>query len=267
MRAGGVSAHAGLFPHPPGHWRRRPGAQRTGNSRRHFPRQQARAGLRPLWNGGGGGARHRTHPRRLDHRQFQLALDLLHQSAGRLAVALFDPPHGRGSTLPERGTEKNRPRGFHGPGADIHRRRLSGIRAGQGPGKGLVWRSEHHRICHHRGRFAVGVCLVGMAARRPHCRSQAAEEPQFRHRRLPPVCAGHGAVWNHGPDPAVSPGAAGVYRRARGHGSVSRGAGADADHALSRTELSAPTSSIRACWSRSAMPSQRPASSTSPAWI
>ena len=43
-----------------------------------FPDREARHGLRAVWHGGGGGARHRAHAGRLDHRQLQLALDFLH---------------------------------------------------------------------------------------------------------------------------------------------------------------------------------------------
>jgi len=67
-----------------------------------FPVEKRGAACR-LRHGRGGGAHHRPHPRRLDHRQLFLALDLLHQPAlGVLAlfmVNLFveDPPYIRAS--------------------------------------------------------------------------------------------------------------------------------------------------------------------------
>ncbi len=48
-----------------------------------FSRQEARHGDGGLRHGRGGGAHHRSHPGRLDHRQLLVALDLLHQRAGR----------------------------------------------------------------------------------------------------------------------------------------------------------------------------------------
>ena len=78
-----ASRAADRLSRPAGHRRRRHGDQRAGDPGRHVPAGEARAGVRAL--------RHRRHrraggrpdARRLDHRQFLLALDLLHQRAGR----------------------------------------------------------------------------------------------------------------------------------------------------------------------------------------
>ena len=56
-----------------------------------FPARKARHGHGGLRHGRGGGAGHRPHPGRLDHRQLQLALDLLHQHPGRDALAGCSP--------------------------------------------------------------------------------------------------------------------------------------------------------------------------------
>ena len=71
--------------------RRRLAALRTGHPGRHVLRRKARHGFRGLRHGGGGGARHRPHAGRLDHRQLQLALDLLHQPAGRACSRCSSP--------------------------------------------------------------------------------------------------------------------------------------------------------------------------------
>ncbi len=79
--------------------RRRTAAFRTSHPGRHVSHRKARPGVRGLWHGRGGRARHRSHARRLDYRQLQLALDLLHQPAGRPALAVFHQPPGGRSAL------------------------------------------------------------------------------------------------------------------------------------------------------------------------
>ena len=87
--------------------RRRPRAVRAGHPRRHLPRRKARPGLRRLRHGGRRRARHRPHAGRLDHRQLQLALDLLHQCAHRPVLPVAQLAHGGGPTLlcPPRGRQ------------------------------------------------------------------------------------------------------------------------------------------------------------------
>ena len=75
------------------------------------------------------GARHRADPRRLSHRQLLLALDLLHQRAGRHAFADPHLAHGRRSTLDRRctGAGQTFAGRLYGPEPD---RRRSGSLAG-----------------------------------------------------------------------------------------------------------------------------------------
>src|ERR1700722_944463 len=68
--------HSGQDPAGPRRWRT--GSQRTGDPGRYVSGGTTRPGIRPLWHGGGGRTRDRADPGRLDHRQLQLALDLLH---------------------------------------------------------------------------------------------------------------------------------------------------------------------------------------------
>ena len=62
-------------------------AERASDPGRHVSPRQARHGVRRVRHGRGAGAGHRPDTRRLDHRQFQLALDFLHQHSGRHSFA------------------------------------------------------------------------------------------------------------------------------------------------------------------------------------
>ena len=84
VRTRAVARNAGVLPHHAGSGRRRACHQRAGDSRRHVYARKARHGVCGLRHGGGAGARDRPDARRLDHRQLQLALDFLHQRAGRV---------------------------------------------------------------------------------------------------------------------------------------------------------------------------------------
>ena len=95
VRPRALAAPAHLLPRSAGSRRRRPPAQRAGHPRRHLPPAQARPGLRRLRHGRRPRPRHRPHPRRLDHRQLQLALDLLHQRPHRHPLPLPHLPHRR----------------------------------------------------------------------------------------------------------------------------------------------------------------------------
>ncbi len=57
-----------------------------------FPKETARSRHGRLWHRHPAGAHPRPHARRMDHRQLQLALDLLPQPAGRRALAVPDEP-------------------------------------------------------------------------------------------------------------------------------------------------------------------------------
>ena len=72
-----------------------------------FPAEKRGMAFRNVRHGGGGGAGYRTHAGRLDHRQFQLALDLLHQHSGRVTVAVSDVALRGRSALAE--TKKSAP--------------------------------------------------------------------------------------------------------------------------------------------------------------
>ncbi len=63
--------------------RRRVAADGAGHSGRHFSAATARLGVCALWHHGDHGADHRSDPGRVDHLQLFLAVDFLHQSAGR----------------------------------------------------------------------------------------------------------------------------------------------------------------------------------------
>ena len=79
VRARPESPHADRVPHSSRRGRRRLAAERAGHPRRHLCSRQARHGIRRLWHSGGDGSGHRSNTWRLDHRQFYLALDFLHQ--------------------------------------------------------------------------------------------------------------------------------------------------------------------------------------------
>ena len=83
VRARAESGDADLLSRAARSRRRRHGAERAGDARRHLPAAEALAGLRALRHRGDRRADHRADARRLDHRQFFLALDLPHQRADR----------------------------------------------------------------------------------------------------------------------------------------------------------------------------------------
>ena len=94
VRPGAVAAHAGLLPRAAGSGRRRSCAERAGHPRRHLLAQGPRQGLCDVWAGSGVRAGDRAYAGRLDHRQLQLALDLLHQRADCDPEPLPDQPAG-----------------------------------------------------------------------------------------------------------------------------------------------------------------------------
>ena len=69
VRPGALAAAADLLPHPARARRRRPAAHLAGHPGGKFPQGKARHGHGGLRHGRGGGARHRPHAGRLDHRQ------------------------------------------------------------------------------------------------------------------------------------------------------------------------------------------------------
>ena len=84
------SGHAHRLPRAARRRWRRTATQRAGHSCRHFPSRQARHGIRRLRHRRSHRPCHRSHSRRLDHRQLHLALDFFHQHPGRHS---FTPAH------------------------------------------------------------------------------------------------------------------------------------------------------------------------------
>ena len=83
VRARAQSADADLLPRASGHRRRGHGAERAGDARRHFSREQAPDRIRALRGRRAGGTDRRSDARRLAHRQSVLALDFPHQRPDR----------------------------------------------------------------------------------------------------------------------------------------------------------------------------------------
>jgi len=138
LRHGPEPAAAYHSPHPAGHRRRRPSAAGAGRAPGKLPAGEARPGHGGLRDGDSRGADHRPHPRRLDHGQLFLALDLLHQRPDRRARPCPAEHVPRGPSLPEAG--QVREDRLLRPGADGHRHRRFPARDRQRPGSGLVRR-------------------------------------------------------------------------------------------------------------------------------
>ena len=100
VRHGAHPGTADLLPRPAGARRRRAAAHLAGHPGGEFSAREAGHGDGGLRHGRGGGAGHRSHPRRLDHRQLQLGLDLLHQPSGRHPLAGADLLADSRSALP-----------------------------------------------------------------------------------------------------------------------------------------------------------------------
>ena len=236
LRPRAHAAHPYLRPHPARPRRRRPRPQRTGHPRRHLPPREARPGLRRLRYGRSLRPRHRPHPRRLDHRQLQLALDLLHQPPRRPALPLPKQPHRRRPTpprRPQRSLKTSQDR-LHGTRPRSPRRRPPGIHPRQRPGKRLVQRRRHPHLLHRRHRTAHLVHLLGVVPPRPHRRHQAPKKPQLRHRRLPPTHPRNGALRLNRPNPAISANPARLLSRTRRRSALPRRLHAHGNDAHSR---------------------------------
>ena len=155
--------------------RRRPAAQRAGHPGRHFPARQARHGVRRLRHGRGGRAGDRADARRLDHRQLQLALDLLHQHPLRRTLSLLltsllvaDPPwlKGKKSGGIEGGLHRLRPaRAGSGRAAGRSRQRRA---------RRLVFNSLYRRSRCHCRHLPDRRLLLGTAPQKSHHRSPSA---------------------------------------------------------------------------------------------
>ena len=187
-------------------------------------RSKARAGVCGVWHGRGCGAGHWSYAGRMDHRQLQLALDLLHQYTGRAVFALAEFTHGRGSAVAASVARASvrQEVDFIGLGL-VALAWAAGVRARQGPGEGLVRLAGDHHVRYCGCGGAGDVCLLGVEASRSDCGPEAAEEPQLRDRGVSAVDSGDGAVWLHRADSAIPAGPAGLYGGARRHGALSRG--------------------------------------------
>ncbi len=75
---------------------------------------------------------------------------------------------------------------------------------------------------HHRRRAARHLRLLGVEPPRPHRRSQAAQEPQLRHRGLSPAHPRHGALRLDRAHPAVPADAARLHRATRRRSPLAR---------------------------------------------
>ena len=86
VRPGAFARHVDLLPRLAGARRRRAATRLAGHPGGELPARKAGHGHGDFRHGRGGGAGHRPHAGRLDHRQLQLALDLLHQHPHRDCV-------------------------------------------------------------------------------------------------------------------------------------------------------------------------------------
>ena len=90
VRTGALARRADRVPRSARDRRRRAAADVAGHPGGELPARKARHGDGGVWHGRGGRARHRADPRRMDHRQLQLALDFPDQSAVRHPLAAAD---------------------------------------------------------------------------------------------------------------------------------------------------------------------------------
>ncbi len=80
---GAESRSSAFFPGAARRGRRRAATDGSGDSGRHFSSTTARLGICVVWHYRHHGAYDRANPGRMDHLQLFLAVDFLHQSAGR----------------------------------------------------------------------------------------------------------------------------------------------------------------------------------------
>src|SRR5258708_39120874 len=82
VRAGAEPGRTGDFPDFAGRWWRRVAAKRAGHSERYISAGETRHGICRVCTRGGRGADDWTVAGRLDHGQFFVEMDFLHQCAG-----------------------------------------------------------------------------------------------------------------------------------------------------------------------------------------
>ncbi len=167
-----------LLPRAARHVRRRHAAHGPGHHGRFLRAPQARPGLRPLRPRRRPRSLHRPHPRRLDHRQLLLALDLLHQYPRR-HPGLHSRHAPRRRSAVDQGRSLAPPQhGLHRPGLPHRRHGRPADHARQGRRKRLVLLDVHlllrrsFRCRHHRSlRRGSGVRKIPSST----CASSASE--------------------------------------------------------------------------------------------
>ena len=149
LRHGHEHRATGPVPGAPGPGRRRLAAVRAGHPHGHLPARQARHGHGRVHAGDPRRARAGADPRRLHHRELQLAMDLLHQPPRRRDLGHAEQPAAPGPALSE-GAEGRAegaavPHGLHRARPALDRPGLAGADARQGAGARLV-RLALHRL-------------------------------------------------------------------------------------------------------------------------
>src|SRR6266404_131713 len=198
-------------------------AQRAGHFERYVCGRKAGHGFRGVRNRGGRRADDRSLARRLDHGQFFLALDFLHQRAGGNHFAFADfRTHQRSAVHEARQPQERLPDRLHrhrinqlGPGQHA-------ITFGQGPARrlavirlhSLLFRDHDYR---HRGRDFLGAATEGTSHRSTHVEESELHDRHHRH-----VFPGLRDVCQHGADPAILAANDGVHSGTRRTSAVSR---------------------------------------------
>ena len=125
-------SHVDLLPHPPGRRRRRAWSDRAGDSRRHVFSQTTGHGIRYVWHGDRRSSGDWADAGRMDHRQLQLALDLLHQCSHRNPLARTHTARRSGPRLSQEPQAFNQTRGLPRDGVNRRWRWASTVRSRQG---------------------------------------------------------------------------------------------------------------------------------------
>ncbi len=170
-----------------------------------FPPEKRGMAFRHVWHGRGGCTRHRPHAWRLDYGQFQLALDLFHQSSHRAAFAVSHAPVSGRSALAEGGTSRWHQNRLHRPGSDRYWRRVFPDRARQGPGD-YDWFGSP---------LITAMSCIGIPTlaafflwewyhEQPIVDVRLLEKPQFRNSRVLFIHSWNGAVRFNGIDSRIS---------------------------------------------------------------
>src|SRR5882762_8750268 len=223
VRFGAEPGRARAFPYFARYRRRWFAAQRAGHLERHVFGRKARHGLRSVRNRGGRRADHRSLARRLDHGQFFVALDFLHQRSGGNHFAFADLRADQRSAVHEaRQPQERLPYRLHRHRIDQFGPGQYANHFGQGPARRLVvvrlhpvlFRDHDYR---HRGRD-----FLGAATERTSHRSTHVEESELHDRHHRHVFPGLRDVCQHGADPAILAANDRVHSGTSGTGAVAR---------------------------------------------